>query len=114
MTKITKKEFKNILTNNKSIFFGLTTNKKYYDDELNLFIDNFIETNSIVEQRTATETSNGLKFCNGSHVSVSDTKCTKCTCYKLEYKNYTMLELETNYYSEYDNTTTTKRIFYLV
>ena len=89
MERITKKEFIQEMENNNHVFFGCLR-REAATDEIQLAIDNFNNTNSIVETRNVKEThATYLLFNNGSRLLFNQKG--KHSFYKLSHAGNTIL-----------------------
>ena len=106
MDKITKKEFITALTENNSIFFGMTK-QLACRDEIEIYLDDFDNDNRIVEERSAKAHSNCLEFSGGSRLYFDQ---------KGGYSFHKMVYGKHSVYvcMEYANTENPKCMYYMV
>lgn len=107
--KITKKEFVKAMTENTSIFVGITR-KIATKDELELCLENyfkFINDGNLVEKRSAVARSKDLIFSGGSRLDL------KGRFEKHTFDKGTFYLCHQEYNSEYDGKTE-KNMYYLV
>lgn len=114
MNKITKTEFKNILTSNRTTLFAIFNNSVVTDDVMNDLLNKYTAEIFCIPSRNAELKGKYIVFDNGSRLDINDNAFNVYTIFKYETELGIILASECEWYDSCDKTTYYKTIYYIV
>lgn len=112
MIQITKKEFIELITNNESIFMGVSREDLFPTYHIANCIDDYF--NMLIETRKAIHEGKYIVFSGGSKLSINDDKYNKYTMYKYDFDNCIVLANCCRWFSPCDNEWCNKTMYYMI
>lgn len=114
MNKITKTEFKNILTNNRTTLFAIFNNSIVIDEVMESIIKSHTAEILCIPSRKAEIKGKYIVFDNDSRLDINDNNFNTYNIYKYETVIGTVLASECEWYDSCDKRTYFKTIYYFV
>lgn len=114
MNKITKTEFKNILTSGTTTRFAIITESAITEDAMNELIERHIADIFCIPSRKAEIKGKYIVFDDESRLDINDNAFNIYTMYKYNSKIGTVLANECEWYDTFDKRTYYKTIYYMV
>lgn len=110
---ITKKEFTDLITSNKSLFMGVSN--EFYDY---YYVGNvtseYLTDNALLEHRKAKKKGKYIVFSDDSYLNLNDNEYNKYTTYKYDYCDCIVLIAYCKYFSVCDKEWLDKIMYYII
>lgn len=111
---ITKKDFTNLITNNKSALMGIANELFDLEYVASVTSEYLVENNPYTNFRMSKKKGKYIVFSDNSHLDLTNYEDNKVCCYKYDYFNCFVLVVENKWYDTYDEEWYSKCMYYII